>query len=167
MLQDQLAVDEVEAAVGEIEQVRRAIQHEATALATTVVASREPQHPRRDVDAHDLVEAVGERAGHPADAAAEIERAPAAEPDAARTQQRLQRGDFQLSPRKELLERPAAALLVGRGEHRPERVTLGELVPMKAQPRQTQGGEQGLHRRGELNRPPRPEVTLPESAGQL
>ena len=88
-----------------------------------------------------LLEARPERAREPADAAAEVERPLAARRAAERLGDREHVRDLGLARGEELVHVPAAALAARAGQHRPERVDLGQVLPVLPVPLEAHDGE--------------------------
>jgi len=94
------------------------------------VDARLLEHELGDVDADGFVESLRERAGEPADPAAEVERSPSLLRSAELRCRREDLLDFGLAGGEELVLVPAPVAFTVDAEHRPERVDLREVVPV-------------------------------------
>ena len=77
-----------------------------------------------------VLEAGAERACQPADPGAEVERLPAASRPIERVGDGEDMRDLRLAGCEELVHVPAPALAPRPGQHRPERIDLGQAVPV-------------------------------------
>ena len=130
VLQRDARVDEVERVRLQLAEVGRRVDPELAALEAGVQVPRLLDHRRGDVDADRLLEAGAEGARQPADAGAEVERPPAARRPVERLGDREDVRDLGLAGGEELVHVPAPALAARTGQHRPQRIDLGQAVPV-------------------------------------
>ena len=132
MLEDEVRVDEVERGVRELRQI--GCRDEGAVLEVGVELPGARDHALGDVDADVLAEPRRERARQPADAAAEVEDAAASGRQPELVARRQCRRHVGLSGREEPLEVPPSAPEPVGAEHRPERIDLGQVLPVPLVP---------------------------------
>src|SRR5690606_3885424 len=132
VLQHQVGVDQVEGVVREGGQVGGLVQVERDAPPAPVQPAGLCQHGGGDVDPVDRLEVPGQRVGEPAGAAAEVQGAAGAVPDAQLGEAGEGPVDLRGAGGEELLVVPAAVALVRVDADRPQRLGRSQPGPVPA-----------------------------------
>ena len=130
VLKNDPAVDQIKRLVLESLEVRPVVDDEPAVRALLMQLARPLDHRLRDIDADDLVEALGQCSGGAPEPAAEVERAaqPTRPPELVRASH--QRRNLLLARAEEITRIPATEFPVGCREDDPVRVLARHRVPL-------------------------------------
>lgn len=130
MLEGDVGINKIVVGGGEGAQVFALIEDVFAAIGEAVVAAREVDHRRGDIDAGDGIEMGGEGLREAAGATAEIERALARRQGVEGCEVFHDAGDFPNAGGEKLGHIPAVVFLAGRGEDGPKGIALAEDGPL-------------------------------------